>query len=233
MSTIGNTTAGGWSEQRTAQDPSTAEQAKQKAQETAQQAAGQAKGRVREQVDQRSTRAGEQVTTTADDMRNIAGQLREQGKDQPAKLAEQAADRTEKLGTYLKQADGDTILRDVEDFGRRQPWAVMFGGLAAGFLASRFLKASSSRRYETRPETSPPSTVRPPVATVPPHGASRYAGSDQARRRVRRAGAWWPSACPSTWSAASCPSPPRRRPASASRVCVGANGRRFAPGRGG
>ena len=168
MSTIGNTTAGGWSEQHTAQDPSTAEQAKQKAQETAQQAAGQAKGRVREQVDQRSTQAGEQVSTTADDMRNIAGQLREQGKDQPAKLAEQAADRTEKLGTYLKQADGDTILRDVEDFGRRQPWAVMFGGLAAGFHASRFLKASSSRRYETRPETSPSSTVRPPVATVPP-----------------------------------------------------------------
>ena len=168
MSTIGNTTAGGWSEQRTAQDPSTAEQAKQKSQETAQQAAGEAKGRVREQVDQRSTQAGEQVSTTADDMRNIAGQLREQGKDRPAKLAEQAADRTEKLGSYLKQADGDTILRDVEDFGRRQPWAVMFGGLAAGFLASRFLKASSSRRYETRPESSRSSTVRPPAATVPP-----------------------------------------------------------------
>ena len=167
MSTIGNTRAGGWSEQSTAQDPSTAEQAKQKAQETAQQAAGKAKGRVREQVDQRSTQAGEQVTTTADDIRTIAGQLREQGKDQPAKLAEQAADRAEKVGSYLKQADGDTILRDVEDFGRRQPWAVMFGGLAAGFLASRFLKASSSRRYETQPATSP-STVRPPATTVAP-----------------------------------------------------------------
>ena len=168
MSTIGDRTAGGWSEQSTAPDPSTAEQAKQKAQDTAQQAAGKAKGRVREQVDQRSTQAGEQVSTTVDDVRNFAGQLREQGKDQPAKLAEQAADRAEKVGTYLKQADGDTILRDVENFGRRQPWAVMAGGIAAGFLASRFLKASSSRRYETRPETSPPSTVRPPAGTFPP-----------------------------------------------------------------
>jgi len=169
VSTIGNTTAGGWSgEQNAAQDPSTAEQAKQKAQETAQQAAGKAKGRVRDQVDQRSTQAGEQVGTTADDVRSIAGQLREQGKDQPAKLAEQAADRAEKVGNYLKQADGDTILRDVEDFGRRQPWAVMFGGLAAGFLASRFLKASSTRRYETRPQTSPSSTLRPPAPTFPP-----------------------------------------------------------------
>ena len=34
-------------------------------------------------------------------------------------------------------------------FGRRQPWAVIAGGLALGFAASRFLKASSSRRYES------------------------------------------------------------------------------------
>ena len=154
MSTIGNTTAGGWSEQNSAQDASTAEQAKQKAQETAQQAAGKAKGRVREQVDQRSTQAGEQVSGTADDVRTIAQQLREQGKDQPAKLAEQAADRAEKVGTYLKQSDGDTILRDVEDFGRRQPWAVIAGGVALGFAASRFLKASSSRRYDEQRDYS-------------------------------------------------------------------------------
>ncbi len=35
----------------------------------------------------------------------------------------------------------------------------MFGGLAAGFLASRFLKASSSRRYETSRQTSVQSTA--------------------------------------------------------------------------
>ena len=141
MSTYDTSTANGPS--------STAEQAKEKAQETAQQAAGQARGQLRTQVDQRSTQAGEKVSGTADDVRSIAQQLREQGKDQPAKLAEQAADRAERVGDYLKQSDGDTILRDVEGFGRRQPWAVMFGGLAAGFLASRFLKASSSRRYES------------------------------------------------------------------------------------
>jgi len=35
----------------------------------------------------------------------------------------------------------------VEDFGRRQPLAVVAIGLVAGFAASRFLKASSSSRY--------------------------------------------------------------------------------------
>jgi hypothetical protein len=129
---------------------STGEQAKEKAQGTAQQAAGQARGQIRRQVDQRSTEAGEKVSSSVEDVRSVAQQLREQGKDQPAKLAEQAADRAERVGTYLKESDGEAILHDIEDFGRRQPWAVMFGGLAAGFLASRFLKASSSRRYESR-----------------------------------------------------------------------------------
>ena len=147
MSTYGAATANGPS---TGGGPeaSTAQQAKDKAQETAQQAAGQAKGRLREQVDQRSTEAGQRVSGMAQDVRSVGEQLREQGKDQPARLAEQAAQRAEQVGDYLSRSDGDTILRDVEDFGRRQPWAVIAGGIALGFAASRFLKASSSRRYQ-------------------------------------------------------------------------------------
>jgi ElaB/YqjD/DUF883 family membrane-anchored ribosome-binding protein len=113
----------------------------------ARQAAGQAKDRVREQVDQRSTQAGEHVSSAAQDARSIADQLRQQGKDQPARLADQAADRAERVGTYLQESDADRILGDVEQFGRRQPWAVVAGGLALGFVASRFLKASSEQRY--------------------------------------------------------------------------------------
>src|SRR5687768_4319494 len=142
------------------EDAGAATQAKEKAQETAQQAAGAARGRVREQVDQRSTEAGKQVSGTASDARQIAQQLREQGKEQPAKLAEQAADRAERLGDYLQRSDADRILQDVEDFGRRQPMAVMFGGLALGFAASRFLKASSRRREHRRVGRPGPATTR-------------------------------------------------------------------------
>ncbi len=165
MSTMGGTTTG---EPYTGGGTSSTEQAKEKVQETAQQAAGQARGQLRKQVDERSTQAGEQVAATADDVRSVAQQLREQGQEQPAKLAEQAADRAERLGSYLKQSDGEAILRDVEDFGRRQPWAVMFGGLAAGFLASRFLKASSSRRYASGLESSDRLPARPSDLTPPP-----------------------------------------------------------------
>ena len=120
------------------------------AKEQAQQAAGQAKSQVRTQVDQRSTQAGEQVTSTASDVREVANTLREQGKDKPAQLAEQAADRVERVGSYLTSSDADRILHDVEDFARQRPMAVMLGGLALGFAASRFLKASSTDRYYAR-----------------------------------------------------------------------------------
>ena len=82
-------------------------------------------------------------------MRSIAEELRNQGKDTPANLAEQVAGQAERVGDYLKGASGDRILRDVEDFARRQPMLVAAGALALGFAASRFLKASSSRRYES------------------------------------------------------------------------------------
>ena len=105
------------------------------------------KERLKEQVDQRSTQAGQQVNTVADDVRTVAGELRNQGKDKPAQYADQAAERVQSVGQWLERSDGDQILRDVEGFARRNPWAVAAGGLVLGLAASRFLKASSGERY--------------------------------------------------------------------------------------
>jgi ElaB/YqjD/DUF883 family membrane-anchored ribosome-binding protein len=131
-------------------ESSTTDQAKEKAQAAAGEAKEKAGSQLRSQVDQRSTQAGHRVGGLASDVRAVGESLREQGKDQPAKLAEQAADRAERLGSYLQESDADRILGDVEDFGRRQPWVVIAGGVAIGFVASRFLKASSLDRYEKR-----------------------------------------------------------------------------------
>jgi hypothetical protein len=143
------TTGGGTSEQVKDQVREKA----QVAQDKTRGALGQARGRLSEQVDQRSTQAGERIAGTASDVRSIADELRNQGKDGPATLAEQAAGQADRVGDYLKGASGDRILRDVEDFARRQPWLVAAGGLALGFAASRFLKASSSRRYQASQES--------------------------------------------------------------------------------
>jgi hypothetical protein len=117
------------------------------AQDKAREAAGQARGRVQDQIDQRSTQLGEQVSSTASDARSVAAELRNQGKETPARYVEQAADRAERLGGYLHDSDGDRLLNDVEDFARRNTWAVALGGLALGIAASRVLKASSADRY--------------------------------------------------------------------------------------
>jgi gas vesicle protein len=133
-----------------------AEEVAGQAQEKVQEVAGQAKGNLRSQVDQRSTDAGERVSSTAEDVRAVGEELRKQGKDQPARLADQAAERAERFGSYLTESDADRILRDVEDFGRRQPWALALGGLALGFAASRFLKASSQTRYQASAQLPSP-----------------------------------------------------------------------------
>jgi hypothetical protein len=120
-------------------------QAKEKAQE----AGAQARDRVRDEVDRRSTEAGHQAGSTAQALRDASGRLREDGNEPIARGMEQVADRIERAGGWLRDSDGDRILRDVEDFGRRNSLAVMAGGLAIGFAASRLLKASSRNRYES------------------------------------------------------------------------------------
>jgi hypothetical protein len=141
---------------QTGADQSTgkAQEAAQVAQDKAQEAKGAARDRVRTEVDTRSTQAGEQAQTVAQDVRSVSEHLRSEGKDKPAELADKAAERVADLGDYLKRSDGDAILRDVEQFGRQKPWAVMAGGLVLGIAASRFLKASSSRRYHEMESSS-------------------------------------------------------------------------------
>jgi ribosomal protein S15P/S13E len=107
---------------------------------------GQVQDRMKDQVNTRSTQAGEQVTSITEGIRKMGEHFQSQGQDAPARMTEQAAQRADQLAGYLRRSDADTILRDVEEFGRRQPWVLVAGGVAAGFLASRFLKASSSRR---------------------------------------------------------------------------------------
>jgi len=138
------------------------------AQERAQDAAHQAKGRLRDQVDQRSTQAGEQLSSTADDVRSVAEEFRTQGKDTPARYAEQAADKAQQLGQRLQDASGDELLRDVEDFARRNPWAVAAAGLAVGFAASRMLKASSGERYRTSVQNGGGVSPRTPSLSAEP-----------------------------------------------------------------
>jgi ElaB/YqjD/DUF883 family membrane-anchored ribosome-binding protein len=134
-----------------AQVTSASEQVKERVQDAAEQAKGETRDQLRRQVNTRSTQAGEQASSIAEAMRRTTEQLRSEGKDNVAKVIDGVADRSERLGGYLTQADDDRILRDLEDFARRQPWVFVGGSAVLGFLAARFMKASSSSRYQSRP----------------------------------------------------------------------------------
>lgn len=123
--------------------------AAEQARERAVQAKEEGRNLVRAQVEERSSQAGQQLHSTAQDLRKVASTLREQGNDAPARIAEQVADKGEQLAGYLRTSDGERLLRDMEQFARRQPWAVVAGGLFVGFAASRLLKSSSVQRYNS------------------------------------------------------------------------------------
>lgn len=140
--------------------PGVVEEAKQKGeelvseaqthvQEKTQELRGEAGGRLREQVDERSTQAGRQVRAVGEALRRSSDQLRTEGKEGPATLVEQIGRGADGVGGYLERADADRLVGDVEDFARRRPWFVSAVALTAGFAASRLLKASSAKRYET------------------------------------------------------------------------------------
>jgi hypothetical protein len=102
---------------------------------------------ILEQLDHRSTQAGEQVQALGSALQSGVEQLRSDGNDVPAKMVAEIARRAEDLGDYLKSAQADQILSDLESFARRRPWVTAAAGVLGGFVASRFVKASADRRY--------------------------------------------------------------------------------------
>jgi hypothetical protein len=126
---------------------------------------------MRRQVDQRSTQAGEQASVVADTLRQTATQLRTDGDGQKvryAQVADQAADRLERAGRYLTDADADELLGRVEDVARRQPWLIAGAGLLLGIAAARVMKASSTERYYHGPRNIyAEQSVRPRAQLAP------------------------------------------------------------------
>jgi ElaB/YqjD/DUF883 family membrane-anchored ribosome-binding protein len=116
--------------------------------EKAHELGGQASFQIREQLDVRSSKAGEQVQSIGKVLQSGANQLRSEGKDTPARFIEEVARRADDFGGYLQSAQSERMLRDIEEFARRRPWVTAGVSALAGFLASRFVKASGDRRYE-------------------------------------------------------------------------------------
>jgi hypothetical protein len=106
----------------------------------------QGSGRLRDEFDQRSNQAGTQVRSLAGALRRSGSDLESEGNANAARLAGQAAERIDRVGSYLEQKSGDELIRDIEGFARRRPWMLAGIGMLAGVATARFLKASSEQR---------------------------------------------------------------------------------------
>jgi hypothetical protein len=158
------------------------EQAKERVQDTARDVKGQTRDQLRSQLADRSTEVGEQAASAAQALRRSSSQLREDGNERLAVMLDAVADRGQRLGEYLQDADGEQLLRDIEEFARRQPWLMVGGSVVVGFLGSRFVKASSHDRYQSSRAGSPGHVSALPTAsqTAAPddvHGAGFSSGS--------------------------------------------------------
>jgi hypothetical protein len=164
-------------------EPSTTDQVKEKAQgvvgqvqDSARSAKEKAGDRITQVIDDRSTRSGEEIIKMAESLRQTGASMRVQGPDSPAKVADQAADRVQALGLYLRDNDGNRILSDVEDFARRQPLIIAAGAFALGVAGARFLKASAARRQDYSSGTGMSAGIRDANEA----GAESYVGVHEA-----------------------------------------------------
>jgi ElaB/YqjD/DUF883 family membrane-anchored ribosome-binding protein len=133
---------------------SVAAQAQEKVQQTAQQAGSTAARYVRQQTESRGQQIATELQNVAQALQRSSHALHADGNSTAANAIEQVTERLQSLGGYLGSTGGDTMLRDLETFGRRKPWGMIGLGMGLGVAASRFLKASSSRRFE--PQTRVP-----------------------------------------------------------------------------
>jgi hypothetical protein len=150
--------------------------ARERTQEQATHAVEKGRGALRTQVDRRSTEAGEQARSIAETLRQTAAQLRETGDVQKVRyagIADQGADRLERVGEYLAESDAEELVSKVEEAARRQPWLVVGTGLVVGIATARFLKASSTDRYyqQQRMHAAPPASWESSRTRLEPEAA--------------------------------------------------------------
>jgi hypothetical protein len=93
----------------------------------------------------------QQKDGAASSLGSLAGTLRKAARESDggdgsaARMADWAADGLERVSTTLRSNDLNGMMRQVESFARSQPVAFFFAAAAAGFLATRFLKAGAQR----------------------------------------------------------------------------------------
>jgi hypothetical protein len=91
---------------------------------------------------------GQQKDGAADTLGSFAGALRKASQETDGggagQIADWAASGLERVSSTLRSNDLNGMMREVQSFARSQPVAFFFAAAAAGFLATRFVKAGTA-----------------------------------------------------------------------------------------
>lgn len=120
----------------------TAQDMTQAAKEQAGAAWSDAKETARSKLNEGQRGAATSLGDFAHALRRAAGDM-EGDRQGAARMANWTADCLDRVSSTLRTKDVDSMLREVNRFARNQPVAFFGAALAAGFLATRFLKASN------------------------------------------------------------------------------------------
>ena len=106
---------------------------------------------VSKQIESRSAESGRRMRSTAQTLRTIATELRnDPTTSAAADFADRGAQMVDDIGSYFERSDFNTMIADAQRVSRERPWLVASVGLAAGMLASRLIKATAA--HGTQPE---------------------------------------------------------------------------------
>jgi len=129
---------------------SATDEVRNKAEETASTLVDQAQQVASAQANSQMTRAASLLDGVAQSLYETGTNMRDQ-QPQIASVADQAASRVEGFSSYLRDHDMNDVVRDAESYARREPLVFLGAAFAAGFIAARFLKASSPNRSTSAP----------------------------------------------------------------------------------
>ncbi len=89
-------------------------------------------------------RLADGLQSVAQAFKTSGRELRDGQHSQIAQFTDQAADRVERLSSYLQARDVRSMMSEAQEMARREPALFLGAAFAAGLLGARFLKSAQS-----------------------------------------------------------------------------------------
>jgi len=155
------------------------QQALQQTQQTAGQVAGQAKNQARSMFETQKGQVTDQATKIAQALRQSGENLDAQNVGPAATVLSTAATRLDGFSGYLQARNADQLVREAENFARRNSSAFLGSAFTLGLLAARFFKSSV-----------PSSSYRGSQYSGQQYGGSRYGDQQYGGQQYGSAGTY-------------------------------------------